>query len=238
MENRNLWGRYILELFVVFLGVSTSFVLQNVRENNVERDMEMKYIEGFIEDVNENIDMLEEQISTDSSWIANNEYATSEVFNETLSLDSACSVFQGMATFSKFTQQNSTYSNIVNSGNLSLIKEYNLRQEIISFHKDLTDIELLEDYFHNHSQTNFIPYLISHFDVFDKKLTDSKNYITTEFKNLFGIHYSYSTQRLEEYRNLLEQAENLLVMLKERMEKKGLKSQSTPSPKSDSIPRQ
>lgn len=207
------WSYYILELFVVFIGVSASFVLMNISDRNSEKEMEMKYLEGFKTDIQENIARLEDQISDDSTWISDNNYAVRDILDNKMSYDSACSLIKRMSSFSKFEQQNTTYLNVINSGSLGLIQDYNLRHEIISYYKDLDDSELLEEYFHGHNQRNFIPFMIKHFNMFTSQLTDREIYHGNDFKNLFGIHYSFTQQRLVNHKELLGQSKEVLDLV-------------------------
>ncbi|MBN2362656.1 hypothetical protein JXL83_00830 [candidate division WOR-3 bacterium] len=58
-----------LELLVVFLGVTAGFVLNNWRSDFQERQLEKKYIAGFLQDIQFNIEELETQIEKDSTWL-------------------------------------------------------------------------------------------------------------------------------------------------------------------------
>lgn len=54
------WQRLILELLVVFLGVTAGFLLNNWRMKAQKYQLEKTYITGFLRDVNDNIVRLEE----------------------------------------------------------------------------------------------------------------------------------------------------------------------------------
>ncbi len=45
------WMHYLLELLVVFIGVTAGFLLNNWREDNAELNLEKKYLESFYADV-------------------------------------------------------------------------------------------------------------------------------------------------------------------------------------------
>jgi hypothetical protein len=213
MKKEIYWLNHLIELVVVFLGVTVSFVLLNLSNSKDEIEMESKYIEGFRSDISENIIQLREQIEGDSVWIENNTYAVHAILEGRLSSDSANSLVQGMAYFSRFVPQNTTYLNLINSGNLGIIQDYNLRQDLIGYHKRLDDSEILEEYFHDFSKRNFIPFMMKNFSMYTGKLVKADAYRSPEFENLFGSYYSLTKQRLDNYHELLELGNELIKSL-------------------------
>lgn len=59
---------------MVFLGVTAGFVLQNTKELKQNRGLELKYMEGFKDDVVQNMGSLTEMVENDSAWILTNSY--------------------------------------------------------------------------------------------------------------------------------------------------------------------
>lgn len=55
------WTALLLEMVVVFLGVTAGFLLNSWQSERADRELEQKYIADFIDDVNGNIDDLEEK---------------------------------------------------------------------------------------------------------------------------------------------------------------------------------
>ncbi len=78
------WGKLGLELLVVFLGVTSGFLLNSWRERQQEMKMEQKYISSFIKDVNDNIDQLEELCALDSIWLKQARQNVMAIQNKTL----------------------------------------------------------------------------------------------------------------------------------------------------------
>ncbi len=81
--------KLLLELLVVFLGVTAGFILNNWRVQRVERELEAKYITGFLRDVNSNITDLESFIESDSLWLARTTPILNSARSDSLSRDSA-----------------------------------------------------------------------------------------------------------------------------------------------------
>lgn len=214
MKNRSFsWYIPIIELLVVFLGVTSGFVLQNYGDNKKDKMMEENYLEGFRSDVRANMDMLLTQIEDDSTWLAQIDYAIYQVMDNTLSYDSACNLMIGMASFSRFKKQNITYINMINSGNLGLIRNYDLRQEIVAYHKSLDDFDVVEEYFKNYSQTIFIPYMLETMDAFTAKFSSREEAKSLRFRNAFAAIISFKQQRLEGYLELMTESKQIMQIL-------------------------
>ena len=211
------WTNHIIEIFVVFLGITAGFVLQNDKEQSQNKEFEQKYIVGFRDNVAENIESLQEGIQRDSLWLAESKYALKLIATDSLRLDSANSLIKSMIYYSEFSEQTTTYENILNSGNLNLIEDYDLKQKIVEYHKGLEDFQLLETYFHDYFSETLMPFLMINYDLFSQKLTVSNTHKSILFKNIFGTHFSLTQQRHEGYKRLLDESIKMEKLLSNKM---------------------
>ena len=208
------WLYLIIELFVVFLGISAGFVLQNYKDNSAKKELEINYLKGFSEDLVVNLKGLNEEIETDSLWLEHNKYAINYFIGDSLASDSANSLVKEMVLFSRFAPQTYTYEDIVNTGNLNLITDYQLKQEIIIYHKELEDFEILEEYYQNFIQQTFMPFIMNKYDLFKNQFISGKLHQSVEFRNIYVGHYSMKQQRMAGYKKLKKLTEELMVKLK------------------------
>lgn len=211
------WANHIIELLVVFLGITAGFVLQNDKEQSQNKEFEQKYIVGFRDNVAENIESLQEGIQHDSLWLAESTYALKLIATDSLRLDSANSLIKSMIYYSELSEQTTTYENILNSGNLNLIEDYDLKQKIVEYHKGLEDFHLLEAYFHDYFSETLMPFLMINYDLFSQKLTVSNAHKSILFKNIFGTHFSLTQQRHEGYKRLLDESIKMEKLLFNKM---------------------
>lgn len=211
------WPTHIAELLVVFLGITAGFVLQNNKEQNEDNELEQKYIEGIHVDITENIEELQESIQRDSLWLAQSTYALKLIALDSLSLDSANSLIKTMIYYSELSEQTTTYENILNSGNLNLIEDYDLKQKIVEYHKGLENFQLLETYFHDYYSGTLMPFLMINYDLFSQKLTVTNTHKSILFKNIFATHYSLTQQRFEGYKGLLDESKKMEKLLNNKI---------------------
>jgi len=214
MKNNKIdWLNHSISLIVVFLGVTAGFILQSEKESSYERELEKKYISGFINDIDNNIEELKDLIKEDSLWLSNNIYVASYIFKDSLSYDSACSLMKNMVFFSEFSEQTDTYEDITGSGNLNLMRDFELKTEIIAYHKSIKDYGFLEKYFQEYYSNNFLPFIMNHFDLFTNQLIPYDIYKSVKFKNVVGGFISYTQQRTAAHKELLNESYNLKSLL-------------------------
>lgn len=203
------YTKLFLELLVVFLGVTAGFLLQNQKEMTQNDELEQKYLAGFYTDVNLNITKLDSLIILDSIWVVTNTSALKQIAQDSFSIDSANALIMKMLSYSEYTKQTSTYENIINSSNLNLIKNYELKLQIVEYHKSLEDFTILEHYLKDFHTQHLIPYVLNNFDVFGRKLNDPEQRKSIYHKNLMGIYYSLINQRWEVYKELMIESTEL-----------------------------
>ena len=214
------WTKLILELLVVFLGVTGGFILQNQKEKSNNQDLEIKYLEGFNTDLQENIIGINSFIKKDSNWLESNKYALKQIATDSLTIDSANALIKSMVFFAEFTEQTATYENILNSGNLNLISDYTVKQSIVSYHQDLQDFQFLQDYYKQFIENSFMPFIMTEFDLFKTQLTNPEIQKTIQFKNIIGTYYSLTQQRLKAFQELLEKSNSFERTITEELKDK------------------
>lgn len=200
------WPNRIAELLVVFLGVSAGFILQNQKDHFNNNELKGKYILGLMNDVETNIEILEKNTYEDSIWLHRNTYAVYQILDNTLVYDSACALMLSMTNFSELSPQADTYEDIISSGNLNLFIDFELRKNVITYHKNLDDYRILDDYFKDFITTQFMPYMIREFSLFRVEFAIPQSYNSLEFQNSFGTYYSLVQQRLKAQKALLEES--------------------------------
>lgn len=205
MKNYN-WGKLGLELLVVFLGVSSGFILNNWREESQQLELEQKYITGFIADVEDTIDELSKLNKNDSLWMLAANRNISDLRARTLSKDSADALLKRIIQINKIEIKKGTYEDIINSGNLNLIRNFDLKGEIVDYALAVQGVTFVDDYFHQFFNAYVMTFVFKEFDVINGKIIDEKIYNTVAFSNIFGGYYSMVLQRNSAYKDLLQKS--------------------------------
>ena len=136
---KNLNWRYALgEIIIVIIGISIAFALNNWKASSAEAKIKKQYLEHLISDIEAEIEQLQ---------------ANTEAFNQKLGLIQQIRPFLGnsavqrdtlinkvfeLARSVSFNPENTTYLTLINSGDLKLIDDFELRRSIeahYAFHK-------------------------------------------------------------------------------------------------------
>ncbi len=207
------WGKLGLELLVVFLGVTSGFLLNNWRERQQEFKMEQKYISGFIKDVSDNIDQLEELTTLDSIWLKQARINVRAISENSLSLDSAEAMVKKIVLINKMEPHEGTYEDITNSGNLSIIENFELKSKIVDYQIALNGVRFVDDYFYKYFNDFVMPFVISNFNVLSGHFEDKNAFKNLEFSNAFVGYYAMVQQRQSAYKALLVKSRDLKASL-------------------------
>jgi len=206
-------SKLLLELIVVFLGVSSGFILNNWRTQQRDKELEVKYIAGFIQDMNDNIPEVESILESDSIWLERATPMLLAIRNKSLQKDSAEAAIAMIIGVQKLNLNTGTYRDITNSGNLNLIRDFVLKRQIIDYHLALEGATFLDNYFYTYFSDLVMPFIFSEYSVLTQEFKDLEIIRTIEFSNVFAGYFSLVQQRVAEYKTLLEESYGLKDML-------------------------
>ncbi len=212
---REYWARLILELVVVFLGVSAGFFMNNWRDQNRDIEQERRYIAGFKDDVEANLTELERFNETDSLWILHNSKHFKEMRDLTFSNDSSEALLKRIINFSRMEPNEGTYIDITNSGNLNLIRDPQLKSAIVNYHLKVKAASFVDDYFYNYFNTYVTPFVFDNYDILNEQIKDESIYRTLKFRNVLAGYFSALIQRNNAYKDLIAESEAFKLSLME-----------------------
>ncbi len=215
-KNQN-WAKLALELFVVFLGVTSGFLLNNWQINKQEEKIEEKYLEGFSEDVKSNISELESAIKTDSIWIVQANKILKIIKTGGLTIDSTNAAISLISNLNTIEINASTYDDIINSGNLNLIRSFQLKSKIIKYQIAIANSKLLDDYLKEFFNNFLLPFLVSETNIITIEFNNPETIKSVRFTNLLGIYFSFINQRTIVYKEFLIESRTLSDALKSNL---------------------
>jgi hypothetical protein len=214
------WSHYILELLVVFIGVTAGFLMNNWRVESSERDLEKKYLKSFVSDLKiEQMDLdtiIEKGVKKETLFI--DILKTSLIVREPLNDSLAKLIVNEMIYISWFESTDGTYEDIKNSGSLSLVTDYKLKEEISSYYKFIHELKKVEQYYMDHIDNYGFPWLYKNYHVFYQEFADPERYKNLEFENMFLGTISFVQQNNQVYKKALEKNKELLQKIEEVLE--------------------
>jgi hypothetical protein len=218
-HRRTDWKRYFLELLVVFLGVTMGFILNNWREDSSNADLKFKYLNSFLLDVDSNLVEVNDLIETDSLWLNRCRNYVLMMQADTFPKDSIIPLFSTLIQTSKSDFQSGTYTDILNSGNLHLIEDFELRTEITFYHESLTGVHFVEDYAYTFFSDFNMPYALEKFDFMN--IEENYDEVLDDFylRNIVVGYYSMIRQRSDMYRTFRRKSQHFQGVLHAEIKK-------------------
>lgn len=200
------WFYYLLELLVVFIGVTAGFLLNNWREENSNSKLEQKYLNGFYADLISDKDDLDSLIyrtkgKTDKLMKVLKE---SEYDNNSLSREMANEIIEQILYLEWFTPADDTYDDIINSGNLNIISDYRVKETISSYYSLLHEVKNVEQFYLNHMNDYGFPIIYKNYHILKREFIDDKCYKSLEFTNMYLGIISFYQQNTKIYEQALE----------------------------------
>ena len=210
------WTYYIIELAVVFIGVTAGFLLNNWREDAAENKMEHKYMESFYNEVildKDNLDslILHSQLKIDNLL---NIIKQTEVVNKLLTEELAQSIVMEIMYLEWLSPANDTYEDIINSGNLNIISDYTLKEKISSYYTFLNEVSNVEKFYTEHMNNYGSPILYKNYHLLRREFINDESYKSLEFTNMYLGVVALLQQNNEKYKEALEKNEELQIELK------------------------
>ncbi len=201
--------KLFLELLVVFLGVTAGFLLNNWREESNHKKLEYLYLRSFVQNIDTNLVTLEEMLAGDTSWFDTNEKNLRRLFDPAYPVDSLGSVLPQIVGVSSVMLQTNTYEDIKFSGNLNLIADYALKENIVSYHKRIEEIQYIDSYYNSFFSEMVLPHIVSEFNFSDFSLLNNDPNSQARFANVFAAFYSLRKQRSDNLASLLADTRRL-----------------------------
>jgi hypothetical protein len=219
-NKKSRWSRYILELLVVFIGVTAGFLMNSWREDSLEKELEHNYLNSFYTEIQqdrENLDSLQIRIQQKIDELTNFIKAT-EVAGIPLSEDQAKQIVSKILYIEWFPPSNDTYEDIINSGNLNIISNYQTKESLSSYYSFLEELANVEGYYSDHMNNNVFPYLYKNYHLYRMEFTSPSGYQNVEFTNLYLGVIAFLQENLNMYATALEKNLVLLSLLESELE--------------------
>lgn len=163
--NENRTKKYLLyaigEIVLVVIGILIALQINNWNENRKDRYKELKVLQQLKEDYTSNLVQLDEKISIRKRTITSSKWLLSYIDGDTsLSKDSIL-VHLGRSSYAA-TFDPITTDNVINSGELSLLRNDKLKYLITSWSSEVIQVTEEEEDWNNFKDDVRTPFLTKH----------------------------------------------------------------------------
>ena len=139
------WISHTIELFVVIIGISIAFALNSWNEGRKEAALERQFLQSFVTEMDKDLLDLEQSIDTFSYYLEMNNRLLALMNGDIRNTDSIFHYLLGVMAISEFHPHDNTYESLKVSGNLNIIRNFDLRFKIIDlYNQDYPAIHFID----------------------------------------------------------------------------------------------
>ena len=138
------WKYALGEIIIVIIGITIAFSLNNWKENRADEQLKNQYLENLISDIEHELEILQSNQESFQNKLELIKEIRPFLGNPNTKRDSTITKVFKLAQAVPFYPVNATYQTLVNSGDMKLIDDFELRRSIeehYSFHN-----VVLQDY--------------------------------------------------------------------------------------------
>ncbi len=195
-SSRSHWLKLSLELIAVFVGISAGFFVNNYQQTKIDKKLEMKYLESFHKNLVVDSTEIQKHIDEDQNNLDLSQRAVRTMAEGILDEDSALILMSTLATFNNLNMQNATYESIVNSGNLGLIRDYELKEELVNYYRYQEAIRDVEEVYNDFIRDYIMPFFFDNLDILANSFVEGFSTDNRNFKNLATGYYILAQQKM------------------------------------------
>ncbi|MCR9182836.1 MAG: hypothetical protein NXH73_07915 [Flavobacteriaceae bacterium] len=209
------WPEKVIDFLIVIFGITIAFQLNNWNEIRKSELKERNYIQSFYEENIDNETNLNNALSFSLSNKKNIDTLIHIIQSKNYSDRRIQTLLQSMLQISNFTPITTTMENITSSGEFELIKDIDLRKEIINSYNTHNTTLKLEGLLLDHLNDYVIPFYFENIRFADSHPLDKDLINTPLFENIVFGYSVLLNQQIEGYRNNLEK----IISLKGKLDK-------------------
>ena len=210
------WLNHLIELFVVIVGVTIAFSLNNWNDERKARKLEQQYIQSLVHDLETDIEGLTTDIDAINHYLHLQTRLTQTVLANDLKHDSLFQFVISLLIFLEFTPQDNTYESMKASGNLEIIADFELKKQITTlYHQHYRAMSLIDELQKDLTFQKLAPYINQNLSLTDFTSMENLDFVKDKlFINLCNNSLYHLQQKLKFY----NQALNAAIKLREKLE--------------------
>ena len=212
------WLNHGIELMVVIIGISIAFMLNNWRDSRKAREQEREYLENILEDLEDDIYQFNFVMGMDSVKKRQLDSLVGFTFMPLEAVPDA-EVVQYLFNnnyYIPFEAQGTTYDVMTATGGLSLIKDDEVRQQIVQLYtRRYAGITILDEALQDHVQDFTVQYFVYNVQFLGYNKIDKSVLKRFEFRNIIIGQQGLLDRRMKFYVEALENTEHVKSVIED-----------------------
>lgn len=210
------WKLHLIELVVVIIGISIAFALEGWSESKKRNTLEQNYLASIEVDIDKDVNDLQKIVDSTQVIIKH----LSEVFQFSFQKVPLERYKRHHVTSSYlanyFYPQNGTYLSLINSGDINVIKDFELKAALSDLYNvKYKELERMDQVLKNLADNRIQPYMIENirFSFARDGIEDATPLTSNKAFNLLGSFFNLLSDRQQEYAAMIKRCKELKEMI-------------------------
>lgn len=206
------------EILLIMIGISLAFQLDNWNEDRIRRNSEIQYYKNIKGQILDDKDLINNQKEFNLRYMEQFEFANHIIeANDKSKIDTLGFIIKNMTQYSDFDRQANIYETLVNSGEIKILRNQNIIEEIRELEQKYHYINRMES-LHYDAMINHIVKSVNPLFKFDTaEVMKPEAVFSFEFQNLFIILLLIMEEKDEVYQQALDQINMLKTLIEKEL---------------------
>jgi hypothetical protein len=163
---KEMWPAYLIEIFVIILGISITLALEEWRDNSKELQLEKVYQKNLLADIESDLQSLQYARDKTQKFLTQGNDLLDYIKNgpgSVIPAKQAYADLQGILERPNFIASDATFSDLKNSGNMHLLKDIPLKNLLFAYYSQAQGIIKIQDAEQQATITISGPYFLKNF---------------------------------------------------------------------------
>jgi hypothetical protein len=213
------WKHYVLEFFIVALGISVPFLLSKWNENNNMRKSKRQYYVSFKQELTEDLNTINGNISYNLRHIDLLKRGIDIIQHDRnrILVDSLGIIATSTKNYSDFHKNSSIYEVLVNSGEMDVFSNISILLQLQSLGETYTYLNRLE---RTHQEVILLTFLntMNYIRLNPLKVIKADSLYSYKFQNNLEIYLALSYEKDSLYNEAVNEIHDLLESLEKELE--------------------
>ncbi|WP_258099874.1 DUF6090 family protein [Marinoscillum pacificum] len=214
------WPDHLTNLLVVILGITIAFYLEGWKESKKSYKLEQQYLSSLATDLHSDRIYLDTLLVINRSMEKSLNILTGATIGKAYNEDSLLFHVYSTQYIPPFQPQSVTYESLKSTGNLDLIKDFELRNRIVELYEQFyRGSKEYDKALTNHTDSYVQPYFIRNLDFIDGGRVKTDFLKDKEVRNMLFAEKSIAQMRTTFYKSLDSQLDSLIIQVDRAIEK-------------------
>lgn len=221
---KEMWPAYLIEIFVIILGISITLALEEWRDSSKEKRLEQIYLKNLLTDVEQDLQSLKStSASTQKILDQGSEILTyiKNPANKDMSFSRFNADIRDILARPNFISNDATFSDLKSSGNLHLLEDIQLKNWLFAYYNQTRNIKDVQDAEQQATITLSGSYFLKQFPMDDfgnqQHSSESKALADLPISIEFGNNVLLRVTTRKELLYLYQRADSLAEQLKHEL---------------------